>query len=421
MGLSYGVRNVESVIFENARIVDGSSADGEHDRFVRVAEGVIDEVSDRPIKDTNARRIDIRGKTLMPGLIDCHVHVTTAVADPAENSWLPNELVALHAARIMHGMLQRGFTTVRDMGGATVALVHAVEQGLIEGPRLVICGKALVQTGGHSDYRTRYDTRSADIQIEQLGSVGRVVDGIDDCRRAARDEIRKGARFIKVMANGGAASMHFPRPYLGFSVDELRAFQDEADKAKMYVSVHTHTDEAVKRALDCGIRSIEHATLITPPTARQMQAQGAIACPTISAYEAQLAEAEALKLDPGFVERLKFVRAKGPESLEIMRAAGVTLAYGTDVLGPMHKYQSEEFWIRAEVLPAIEVIKSATLNAAELLQMSGKIGTVAPGAYADLIVVDGDPVADLSLLRDQGRHMPIIMKGGVFAKDALPA
>lgn len=412
---------MESYILENARIVDGSSADGEHDRFVRIAGGVIDEVSDRPIKDTNAHRFDLRGKTLMPGLIDCHVHVTTALADPAENSWLPNELVALHTAKIMQGMLHRGFTTVRDMGGATVALVHAVEQGLIEGPRLVICGKALVQTGGHSDYRTRYETRSGDIQIEQLGAVGRVVDGVDDCRRAARDEVRKGARFIKVMANGGAASTHFPRPYLGFSVDELLAFQDEANKAKMYVSVHTHTDEAVKRALDCGIRSIEHATLITTDTARQMQKQGAIACPTIAAYEAQLAEAEALKLDPGFVEGLKFVRSKGPESLEIMRGAGVTLAYGTDVLGPMHKYQSEEFRIRAEVLPAIEVIRSATLNAAELLQMSGKIGTVAAGAYADLIVVEKDPVKDLSLLGEQGRYMPAIMKGGVFFKNTLAA
>src|SRR5690606_8285875 len=213
----------------------------------------------------------------MPGLIDCHVHVNSALADPAENSWLPNELIALHAAKIMNGMLLRGFTTVRDMGGATVGLVHAIEQGLINGPRLVICGKAFVQTGGHSDYRTRYEMGNADHQNYQLGSVGRVVDGVDDCRRAARDEVRKGARFIKVMANGGAASMHFPRPYLGFSNDEMLAFQDEADKAKMYVSVHTHTDEAVDRALDCNIRSIEHATLITPATAEKMARQGAIA------------------------------------------------------------------------------------------------------------------------------------------------
>ncbi|RUY62308.1 amidohydrolase family protein, partial [Mesorhizobium sp. M7A.F.Ca.CA.001.05.1.1] len=299
-----------SYIFENARIVDGSNEDGEHDRFVRVSGNVIDEVSDKPIRDSNAHRFDLRGKTLMPGLIDCHVHINSGVADPAENSFLPNELVAYHSVRILKGMLNRGFTTVRDLGGATVAQVHAIEQGLIEGPRLVICGKAMVQTGGHSDYRTRYDMISGDRQLDQLGSVGRIVDGVDDCRRAARDEVRKGARFIKVMANGGAASSHFPRPYLGYSMDELRAFQDEADKAKMYVSVHTHTDEAVARALECGIHSIEHATLITPQTAATAAKQGAIVTPTIAAYEAQIREADALKLDPGFVERLKWVRAR---------------------------------------------------------------------------------------------------------------
>ena len=412
---------MDSIIFENARVLDGSSDEGEHDRFVRVSGNLIDEVSDRPIKDTNARRIDLQGKTLMPGLIDCHVHINSGVSDPAENSFLPNELVAYHSANILKGMLNRGFTTVRDMGGATVAQVHAVEQGLIEGPRLVICGKAMVQTGGHSDYRTRYELVSGDRQLDQLGSVGRVVDGVDDCRRAARDEVRKGAQFIKVMANGGAASSHFPRPYLGYSMDELRVFQDEADKAKMYVSVHTHTDEAVARALACGIWSIEHGTLITPETAETAARQGAIVCPTIAAYEAQIQEAEALKLDPGFVERLKWVRARGPESLEIMRAAGVKLAYGTDVLGSMHSYQSEEFLIRAEVLPPIEVIRSTTLVAAQLCRMEGKVGTIAPGAYADLIVLDSDPLKDLSVMGGQGRHMPIIVKNGGFVKDQLAA
>ncbi|MDF3156079.1 amidohydrolase family protein [Mesorhizobium sp. XAP10] len=410
-----------SYIFENARIVDGSNEDGEHDRFVRVSGNVIDEVSDKPIRDSNAHRFDLRGKTLMPGLIDCHVHINSGVADPAENSFLPNELVAYHSVRILKGMLNRGFTTVRDLGGATVAQVHAIEQGVIEGPRLVICGKAMVQTGGHSDYRTRYDMISGDRQLDQLGSVGRIVDGVDDCRRAARDEVRKGARFIKVMANGGAASSHFPRPYLGYSMDELRAFQDEADKAKMYVSVHTHTDEAVARALECGIHSIEHATLITPQTAATAAKQGAIVTPTIAAYEAQIREADALKLDPGFVERLKWVRARGPESLETMRAAGVKLAYGTDVLGSMHSYQSEEFLIRAEALPAIEVIKSATLTAAELVRMEGKVGTIAAGAFADLLVVDKDPVKDLSALGSQGRYMSAIMKDGAFVKNQLAA
>jgi imidazolonepropionase-like amidohydrolase len=413
---------MESYIFENARIVDSSVEDGLHDRFVRIAGNLIEEVSDKPIKDSNARRIDLRGKTLMPGLIDCHVHINTgAHHEPADNAALPNETILYHSVRLMKEILNRGFTTVRDMGGATFAQVRAVETGLVEGPRLVICGKAMVQNGGHSDYRSRYDIGSGEQQLYQLGSVARVVDGVDDCRKAARDEVRKGAQFIKVMANGGAASNHFPRPYLGYSMEELRVFQDEADKAKMYVSVHTHTDEAVMRALELGIHSIEHATLITPETAEFAANQGAIVCPTISAYEAQIREADRLKLDPAFVERLKWVRARGPESLEIMKAAGVKLAYGTDVLGSMWSYQSEEFMIRNEVLTPLEVIKSATLTAAELCRMPGKVGTIAAGAYADLLVLEKDPLKDISALAEQGRHMSVIMKNGEFVKNQLAA
>ncbi len=149
----------ESVVFENARILDGSSPEGEHDRFIHVVGNIIAEVSNGPIRDTQARRIDLRGKTLMPGLIDCHVHVIAAMLDLGRNAALPDALVAYHAARIMMDMLHRGFTTVRDLGGATYTLVEALEQGLIVGPRLVVCGKALSQTGGHSDFRGRYDTR----------------------------------------------------------------------------------------------------------------------------------------------------------------------------------------------------------------------------------------------------------------------
>ncbi|CAM5762065.1 amidohydrolase [Labrys miyagiensis] len=411
-----------SYIFENARILDGTHEDGVQDRFVRVSGTTIDEVSDKPIKDTNARVIDLRGRTLMPGLIDCHVHINAAAHhEPSDNAALPNETILYHSVRLMKEMLNRGFTTVRDLGGATFAQVQAVEQGLVQGPRLVICGKAMVQNGGHSDYRSRHDLGGGEHQLYQLGSVARVVDGVDDCRKAARDEVRKGARFIKVMANGGAASNHFPRPYLGYSTEELRVFQDEAEKAKMYVSVHTHTDEAVARALELGIFSIEHATLITSGTAEMAARQGAIVTPTISAYEAQIREADRLNLDPAFVERLKWVRARGPESLEIMHAAGVKLAYGTDVLGSMFSYQSQEFMIRNEVLPAIEVIRSATLNAAELCRMPGKIGTVAPGAYADLLVIEKDPLRDISVLAGQGRYMSMIMKNGELIKDELAA
>ena len=408
-----------TIIFENARVLDGTSAEGDQDLHIRVASGLIEEVSDKTIKDSSARRIDLAGKTLMPGLIDCHVHVTAVVVDPSQNAKLPDVTVAYRAARVMKDMLLRGFTTVRDVGGATFALQEAVEQGLVEGPRLVICGKALSQTGGHTDFRGRYDNRPADTQTYRLGSMGRICDGVDECRRAARDEIRQGAQFIKIMANGGVASPTDPIAFLGFSVEELVAIVEEAANAQTYVSAHLYTDQAIKRAVNCGIRSVEHANLIEPETARLLRQKNAIACPTLVAYEALKTDGEALGMPPVSVAKIDDVRLRSPQSLEIMREAGVAMAFGSDLLGGLHKYQSDEFLYRGRVLPGIDVIRSATTVAAELIGMTGKIGVVKPGAYADLIVVDGDPLADLALLTEQGRYLSAIVKGGEFIKNEL--
>ena len=410
---------MESFIFENARVLDGTSVEGEYDRFVRVADGLIEEVSDKPISDTNAHRIDLKGKTLMPGLIDCHVHVYSAAEDPSASSRMSNELVALHAAKIVKGMLMRGFTTIRDVGGATLGFKQALDSGLIDGPRLTMCGKAFVQSGGHTDPRERGELIPAETFNNQLGNVSKIVDGVDNCRLAAREEIRKGGQFLKVMAGGGAAQLRVPRGWNTYSVDELRAFQEEADNAETYVCVHAHADRTIARALECGIKSIEHATLITPETAAVMAKQGAIATPTISAYEGQIIEAERLGLDAAAVERLQWVRDRGPESLEIMHKAGVKIAHGSDHLGFLHPHQNLEFNIRAEALPPIEVIRSTTLVAAELCLMEGKVGVVAPGAYADLIVLEKDPLKDISVLGDEGRHIQAIVKGGTFYKNEL--
>ncbi len=409
----------QSIIFENARVLDGRTPHGEHDRHVRVENGRICEVSDRPIRSASARMINLKGRTLMPGLIDCHVHVVAGLVNLGLNALLPDAIAAFHAARIMKGMLARGFTTVRDVGGATHALVEALEQGLVEGPRLVICGKALAQTGGHADFRGRYDNRDPDYQTRRLGSLGRICDGVEACRHAARDEVRQGATFIKIMANGGVASPTDPIAFLGFSNDEIAAIVEEARAAQTYVSAHLYTDEAIARAVKLGVRSVEHANLIEPATASLMKERDAIACPTLVTYEALKNEGETLGLPATSVAKIDDVRLRGLESLQIMRDAGVTMAYGTDLLGEMHRHQSEEFVIRGRVLPAIEVIRSATVHAAELIGMTGQIGVVETGAHADLIVVDGDPLADLSLLTHQGQHLAAIMKAGAFIKDAL--
>jgi len=410
---------LSAVLFKNASVLDGRTNEALADHDVLIENGRIKEVSDKPLTSSSARIVNLAGKTLMPGLIDCHVHVIACLADLGANAELPNSLVALRAAKIMHAMLMRGFTTVRDLGGADFGLKMAVEEQTIIGPRLVICGKALSQTGGHTDYRGRYHHRNVDYYGDKAGTLGRIADGVDAVRRIAREEIKGGADFIKIMANGGVSSPTDPIASLGFSRDEILAAVEEARNAQTYVAAHLYTDEAIRRAAECGVLSIEHANLIKPDTARFLQESGAFVVPTNVTFDALAKEGASLGLPPASVAKIEDVRSAGLAALETLHQAGVMMAYGSDLLGEMHRHQSDEFILRGHYLPAIEVIRSATVNAAKVLGMEGELGVITPGAHADLIVVDGDPLADLSLLIGQGRHIPTILKGVSFVKNEL--
>ncbi|MBV8105551.1 MAG: amidohydrolase family protein [Hyphomicrobiales bacterium] len=406
-----------SYLFTGGRLLD-PSGDTLLDGFeVLVENDRIKEVSDRPIATGSATRIDLSGRTLMPGLIDCHVHVVAALVDIAANAMAPSSLAAMRAARILRTLLMRGFTTVRDAGGADHGLVRAIDEGLIEGPRLIISGKALSQTGGHGDSRVRSDDRMP--FPDRVGALCRLADGVDGVRKAAREEIKSGARFVKIMANGGVASPNDPIHALGYSRDEISAAVEEAKNAGLYVAAHLYTDEAIVRAVDCGVHSLEHCNLIRPETALRAAAAGAVAVPTLVTYEALAAEGKAFGLSPESVAKIETVRSGGVASLSIMREAGLPMAFGSDLLGPLQRHHCLEWEIRARALPIAEIIRSATLVGARLCGLEGQIGAIAPGAYADLIVVDGDPYRDVGVLQRDGAHMAAIMKGGAFAKCSL--
>jgi imidazolonepropionase-like amidohydrolase len=407
------------LILANVAIVDGASAEPREGLHVLIRDGLIAEVSDRPIASTHGRTIDLRGDTLMPGLIDCHVHVVAGEVNLDKNALLPNSLVAARTVEIMRRMLMRGFTTVRDLGGADIGLQQAVEEGAILGPRLVICGKGFSQTGGHSDFRGRYDTRPADWLAGKLGALGRVIDGVEALRGAIRQEIKGGGQFIKLMANGGVASPTDPINFFGFSRDEIRVAVEEAEMAQTYVAAHLYTAASITRAIACGVTCVEHASVVDAAAARAIAAHGAVAVPTLIIFEGLKREGATLGLPATSVAKIDDVRLTGPLSLEILRNAGVVMGYGTDLLGPLHRLQSEEFLLRGEVLPAHEVIRAATLDAARVLRLEGKVGCISPGAFADFIAVQGNPLKDLSLLTRQGQHMPLIIKGGTIVKNEL--
>lgn len=406
-----------SILIKNARIVDGAQDRPTDPMQIAIEDGRIKEVAASVAFDAD-EQLDLNGLTVMPGLIDCHVHTIAASANLGANAAAPSSLIAAKSARLMKNMLMRGFTTVRDLGGADRGLQQAVEEGYFEGPRLVICGKALSQTGGHTDYRGPYDNRPVDWYANQLGSMGRICDGLPEVLRAAREEIKCGAQFIKVMADGGVSSPSDPVGYLVFSMEELKALVEIANNFGTYVAGHLYADEAIVRALDCGITCIEHGNLIGDDTIARVAREGAFVVPTNITYDLLARRGAEFGLPPESVAKIEDVRLAGLERLVKMHEAGVIMGYGSDLLGGMQPEQSGEFPLRGRYIPAQAVIRSATLDAAKVLRMDGQIGSLVPDAFADLIAVDGNPLDDLDLLTGQGAHMPLIMQNGVAIKQA---
>ncbi len=403
-------------LIRNAQLLDLGANDREAvlrpNTSVLIEGDRIREVSDRPIQSNAAQVIDAAGRTLLPGFIDCHVHVVAASFNLAQVAQWPNVLAAYRAMPILQGMLMRGFTSVRDAGGADAAIARAVDEGLIIGPRLFPAGKALSQTGGHGDFRPRTDWLEPCACAFKVGSLARVVDGVDACRVAVREEILKGATQIKIMASGGVASPNDPIHFLGYSRDEIKAICEEAANADTYVMAHAYTGRAIRRAVECGVRTIEHGNLVDADAARAMAQHGAIAVPTLITYEALAKEGKALGLPDESVRKIEAAHAPALQSLEIFRDAGVKMAFGSDLLGESHRLQSEEFRIRAEILGNAAAIRAATLTAAEVLKREGELGVIATGALADLLLVDGDPLRDISVLLRQGERLDLIMKAG---------
>jgi len=379
----------------------------------------IAEVSDRPIAARAAQRVDLAGRTLMPGLIDAHVHCAITTMNLAAMTSRPVTLVAHEAGKILAGMLRRGFTTVRDAGGADYGLAQAVERGLIRGPRLFFSGRVLSQTGGHGDLQARGE--SGPLCACQIRTTGfsHVADGVSAVRKAAREELRRGATQVKIMASGGVASPSDPIWNLQYSPEEMRAIVEEARGWRTYAMAHAYTPEAITRAVEAGVRTIEHGNLIDRESAKKMAEHGAFLVPTLVTYYAIEEFGRALRFPETGLRKVRDVLDAGLASLEIARDAGVEMGFGTDLLGETHPQQSRELGLRARALPAADVLRSATLVNARILGREGELGVVAPGALADLLVVDGDPLADLGVLERPEQTLDGVVRGGELLVDRL--
>ncbi|MEO8755778.1 MAG: amidohydrolase family protein [Casimicrobiaceae bacterium] len=409
-----------SVVLKNATLFDSESGTLKPGTTVvvtgdKVAAVGIDAGAGAP---ADARVIDLGGRTLLPGLIDAHVHITATMPDFFRLSLQPQSLIVAQAKDIMGAMLMRGFTTVRDAGGADAGLVQAVERGHFIGPRLFIAGRAITQTGGHGDSRPAFfQGNGGCVSCGAAGLLGSIADGVGPVRRAVREELRNGAHHIKVMAGGGIASPSDPIDGTQYSIEEMSAIVEEARAARTYVMAHAYSPDAIMRAVRCGVRSIEHGNLLDAESAAVMAGHGAFLVPTLATYDALHRSGAKLGWSAEMMRKLELVRNQGVDAIRIARTAGVKIAFGTDLLGEMHEDESLEFTLRAPAMPAAGILQSATIVGAELIGQAGRLGIVAPGAIADLVVVDGNPLDDLTLLQEQGRRLPLIMKAGRLYKD----
>jgi imidazolonepropionase-like amidohydrolase len=400
----------ETTLFTNGLFLDVETATY-REGDLRADDGVITELGPRLAAPDDAVRIELRGAHVLPGLIDSHVHVMASTADLADLSRWPVTYNAHRSARLLGEMLDRGFTTVRDMAGGDYGTWRALEEGLVRGPRLFYAGRALSQTGGHGDHRGPgehfIDTHPGSSEMSTI------VDGPDQVRRAARDELRKGAHHVKVMAGGGVASPTDRIDSAQFSVAELEAAVEEASAAHRYVAAHAYTPESMTRALRAGVRTIEHGNLLDAATAGVFRETQAFLVMNLVTYWALRTEGKEFGLSDASWRKVDEVLDGGLRALELAHASGIRIGYGTDLLGGMHRHQSEEFVIRSEVQPAIDIIKSATTVGAEIVGMPGKLGTLAPGACADLVALTPDPLEDVAALTDPAAFRYVVKDGTV--------
>jgi imidazolonepropionase-like amidohydrolase len=418
MAASRGIA-MTGLLFRNFKMLEPEVGELQGGFELLVEGGTIRESSDRPIKAKDADVVDCGGRTLMPGLIDSHVHVFLSEVNIRFLEAVPLTLATARAIELMRGMIDRGFTTVRDTGGADWGIKSAVEQGHVPGPRLFIAGQAIGPTGGHSDPRRRTDLGARCHCCNAMAFTMMVSDGVSEVRKAAREQMRQGADHVKIMMSGGVASPYDPLDSLQFSPPEVAAAVEEAQAFGRYVCAHAYTPEAITRAAHAGVRTIEHGNLIDEASAKLMAEKGMFLIANLVAYYAMRERAAEYGMTADMLAKNDLVIDGGLRSLEICKRAGVPVAYGSDLLGALQVDQSREFILRRDAVSPIEIIRSATTVGAKVLRHEGKLGTLKAGAFADLILVDGDPLKDLGLLQDQGRHLSLIMKVGRFHKNRL--
>ena len=394
---------------------------GQHlgERTVVIEDGTIVEVVDGKWSGEVDVDLDARGRHVLPGFVDGHVHLSIHTMDfrRASREWDFER--ALAVAALSEATVRRGFTTVRDTGGDLRGLKQSIRRNLCGGPRIVSAGHMLSQTGGHGDLRgSVVDPPECGCQII-TSPYAHVADGPSAVRKAARQSLRDGSDFIKIHTSGGVASPSDPLDSVQYTAEEVSTIVTEAEHRHTYVTAHAYSPESMRLAADNGVACLEHGNLVDAATASHLAGLGTTVVPTLVTYWAFRDHAEKF----GFPERNQAKNdglfEQGRAAIGLFRDAGVELGFGTDLLGEAQPYQNQEFAIRAELEPAVDVLRSMYVTNVRLCDLVGKVGTVSPGAHGDLVVTDVDPLEDLAALADPEAALAAVVQGGRPIVDRL--
>jgi imidazolonepropionase-like amidohydrolase len=358
-------------------------------------------------------RIDLEGQFLCPGLTDTHVHVTATPgeADLKDMINVDEQTILLRTTFVCRDMLSRGFTMARDVGGAPLALKEAIEDGLIPGPRLSIAGHVLSQTGGHGDFRSSYQHSAPECGCGHVKGLARICDGVPECLHMARDELRRGSDFLKIMGSGGFISPTDAIEDVQFTPAEIRAITSVANAAGKYATSHAYTPQAILNAINHGVMGIEHGNLLDAPTAKVMAEKGVFLTPTLVTYATMVKGQFANFIPDALKAKNRSILESGFAALKIAKEAGIVICFGTDLLGPLGALQSMEFSLRSKLLSPLEILQSATINPAKMMGLP-KSGQIREGFWADLIVLRSNPLVDITVLDRTETELMAVFKDG---------
>lgn len=429
VALGHAAQAIPRTLFTNVHVFDGESEDRLMHANVLVEGKLIRRISTDAIDVDGAVVIDGKGRTLMPGLIDMHWHSAYSSIPMQKGLTSDHAYHLLIGAKANRDALLRGFTTVRDVGGNVFSLAELTDAGVYDGPRIFPSGPAISQTSGHTDFRPATSVPADhDAPLVYMERVGHVIvaDGVPEVLKRTREALRMGATQIKINSGGGVSSSFDPLDVTQFTLEETRAAVKAAEDWNTYVATHTFTDDATRRAVEAGVMSIEHGHLLSEKTLKLMKRKGAFL-----SMQPILDDEDAIQFPEGSFSRQKYIEVtEGTD--HVYRAAkkvGVKIVFGTDTLfdPELAAKQGKQLVKLGRWFSPVEALRQATSSAGELLALSGPrspyqdgpLGVIKEGAYADLILVEGNPLEDLTLVGNPAEHFVVIMKDGRIYKNAL--